>query len=103
MEFTDRIRDLLKNKNVTQKQFFEDLQLGKNTFKNWETNNTIPSGVVVVNIAKYFNVSTDYLLGYESVEEKTDKETTLNKVFKTLSDKEQDDVIAYIDFVKERR
>lgn len=103
MEFTDRIRDLLKNKNVTQKQFFEDLQLGKNTFKNWETNNTIPSGVVVVNIAKYFNVSTDYLLGYENIEEKTDKETTLNKVFKTLSDKEQDEVIAYMGFVKERR
>jgi transcriptional regulator with XRE-family HTH domain len=40
-----------------------DLQIAKNSFNNWAERGTIPSGDVIVKIADYFNVSTDYLLG----------------------------------------
>ena len=39
-----------------------DLHLGKNSFINWESRGTVPSGEVVTKIADYFDVTVDYLL-----------------------------------------
>lgn len=61
--FIDTIHKLLKEKGVTQKEFLQSIGLSKNTLKNWEDNNTIPSKVILTAISNYFNVSVPFLLG----------------------------------------
>lgn len=61
--FIDRLDELLREKGVTRKQMLCDLELGKNSFLNWQTRETLPNGTTLVKIADYFDVSLDWLVG----------------------------------------
>jgi len=63
LHFCERLNALIKEKGVRKIDFFEELGLSKNSISNWLDRNTIPSGDVLAQIADYFNVSVDYLLG----------------------------------------
>ena len=45
------------------------MKLSKNSFVNWSGRGTIPSGETVAKIAKYFNVSVNFLLGLPEKEQ----------------------------------
>lgn len=61
--FYSRLKELIKKKGITKKQFCEDIEINKNLPKYWEDNNTIPTRTILNAISNYFNVSVDYLLG----------------------------------------
>lgn len=61
-EIKIRVRDLRKARNITQVQLAKTLCVSKQSVSNWENNNILPSIEMLVRIAKYFSVSTDYLL-----------------------------------------
>ena len=63
MNFIGVLNDLIKEHNISKSKFLSDLNLGKNSFVNWQERGTIPSGDVLIKIADYLNVSVDYLLG----------------------------------------
>lgn len=63
MCIVDNIIILLKAKNVTAKQFCEDLGFNRNKVTDWKAEKSTPDIADVPKIADYFNVSTDYLLG----------------------------------------
>lgn len=44
-----------------------ELNVSKQTVSNWENGNILPSVDMLVRISGVFNVSTDYILGLESV------------------------------------
>lgn len=44
-----------------------ELNVSKQTVSNWENGNILPSVDMLVRISRVFNVSTDYILGLESV------------------------------------
>lgn len=68
MDFIERIFNLLDKKGISKNKMLSELKLSKNSFLNWSERNTTPSGEVIIKIASYFNVSTDYLLtGKEAV------------------------------------
>lgn len=58
-----RIRELRVAHNLTQVEFGNKLSVAKQTVSNWENNNIQPSIDMLIKIADYFGVSTDYLLG----------------------------------------
>lgn len=60
--FGDRVRTLRTAYNLSQVQLAEQLNVSKQTISNWENNNILPSIEMLINIAQYFCVSTDYLL-----------------------------------------
>lgn len=60
--FGDRIKILRLSHNLNQVQLAEQLKVSKQTVSNWENNNILPSVEMLVNIASFFSVSTDYLL-----------------------------------------
>ena len=64
--FLQRLNNLISEKGITRNKLLLDLQLGRNSFVNWEQRGTIPSGETLLKIADYFCVSVDYLLGKES-------------------------------------
>ena len=60
--FGDRVKHLRTSYNLSQVQLAEQLKVSKQTVSNWENNNILPSVEMLINIAEYFSVSTDYLL-----------------------------------------
>ena len=63
MSFLERVDDLIRKKNINRNTVTKNVEgLNHNTFHAWEKRGNIPSGDVVVKIADYFGVSTDFLL-----------------------------------------
>ena len=60
------IRKLRKDFNISQVELASKLGVTKQCVSNWENDNILPSIEMLIKIAKYFNVSTDYLLGISS-------------------------------------
>lgn len=60
--FGDIIKALRNARNLSQVQLANDLSVSKQTVSNWENNNIMPSVEMLCQIARYFSVSTDYLL-----------------------------------------
>jgi len=60
--FADRIKELRKTKNLTQKKIAEAIGIAVRNYQRLESDNN-PSVETVIKLADYFNVSTDYLLG----------------------------------------
>ena len=58
----DRIKELRQAKRLTQVELANELGLTKQCVSNWENDNVQPSIDMLVKLADYFNVSTDYLL-----------------------------------------
>ncbi len=64
--FLKNVLYLLEKANISKNKLLTDLNLGKNSFVNWERRGTIPNGETLSKIADYFNVTVDYLLGTET-------------------------------------
>lgn len=61
MSFYERLQSLAKEKNKSFNQIEADLKLSKNTLYNYKKSK--PTQERLLELANYFNVSTDYLLG----------------------------------------
>ena len=60
-----RIRDLREDRDLTQKQMAEMLNLSQSTYSRYESGVLdIPSSVLI-SLAKFHKVSVDYLLGID--------------------------------------
>ena len=67
MYITDKIRELIKEKGITAKQFSEEVHISKNTLRNWENAGQVPPSAknTVEVIARYFHVPVEVLTGEE--------------------------------------
>lgn len=61
--FSDRLKELRKNKKVTQKITAENIDISVRSYQDLEYGNFKPSHDNIIKLATFFNVSTDYLLG----------------------------------------
>lgn len=52
--------------NMSQVDLANVLNVTKQSISNWENSNIQPSIDMLIRLAEYFNVSTDYLLGLET-------------------------------------
>lgn len=64
----DRIRALLEARGWTQAELARRLNITRNGVNSWEQGLSMPSPACLVDLAKLFSVSTDYLLGVERLE-----------------------------------
>ena len=58
-----RIRLLRRARNMSQVELAHRLGVTKQSVSNWENDNIMPSIEMLIRIADFFHVSTDYLLG----------------------------------------
>ena len=63
--FAIRLKNLRQSRELNQVQLAEKLGVKKQSISNWENDNIVPSIDMLVRIADFFHVSTDYLLGRE--------------------------------------
>ena len=60
---SENIKLLRQAKGLSQVELSKELGVTKQCVSNWENDNVIPSVEMLVKLADYFKVTTDYLLG----------------------------------------
>lgn len=58
-----RLKELRKSAKLSQTELAKIFNVAQNTLSNWENGNRMIDMATAVEIAKFFNVSVDYLLG----------------------------------------
>lgn len=61
--FNKRLKELRIKNNLTQNKLATEVGLSQVAINHWENGNRTPNANAVVTLARYFNVTTDYLLG----------------------------------------
>ena len=62
MNFSNNLRALRKEKNITQKQLATYLCLSRSTIAGYETKSHQPDFITLEKLAAYFDVSIDFLI-----------------------------------------
>lgn len=62
----ERIKTLRETNNLTQSALAKKLNVTRSSVNAWEMGIFVPSTSLIVDIARLFHVSTDYLLGIDS-------------------------------------
>lgn len=78
----ERIEHLREKNNLTQSSLAKKLNVTRSSVNAWEMGISVPSTALIVDLAKLFHVSTDYLLGLNEnatldISSLNDKETMI--------------------------
>ena len=63
MSFGERLKELRTANNLSQMQLANILNISQSAVAKWELGKTEPTASAIILIAKYFNETTDYILG----------------------------------------
>ena len=64
-EFKIRLKELRIAKGLSQMQLAQSVNISQSAIAKWELGKTEPTATYIVLLARFFNESTDYLLGNE--------------------------------------
>jgi transcriptional regulator with XRE-family HTH domain len=65
MKLSERVKELRNNRGYTQASLAGKLGVTRSAVNAWEMGNAIPSTIIIVKLAREFQVSADYLLGID--------------------------------------
>ncbi len=105
MDFTERLKTLRKQANLTQKEMAEKMGISQPAYGDWERGVKKPSHENLIKIAKCYGVTTDYLL--EGKKDDVDS-STVDAIFRMASDGLTEDEKSLfrkdiIDYINERK
>lgn len=92
MPFGKQLKRLRLSANLTQQEFSKAINKSRSSLASYETTDRVPDIETVKDIARYFSVSTDYLLGIDDTSEEDSisnkiKNYDVGKDLRNLSDK----------------
>ena len=61
----NQIKMLRELRHLSQVELAAALHVSKQSISNWENGNIVPSVEMITKIARFFSVSTDYLIGLD--------------------------------------
>lgn len=64
-KFSERLKELRRDAELSQDQLAKAVGLTHTAIGLWEQNKRVPNLDAVIALAKYFNVSLDYIAGLE--------------------------------------
>lgn len=107
----NRLAELRKKSGLSQQQFAKIIGVAQNTVSNWENGNRLMDTEIAAQIANYFNVSLDFLLGRdfkdtESQDDSLSDEDIMFALFegdKDITPEMYEEVKQFAKFVKERK
>ena len=70
MDFGGKLRQLRKDKNISQEKLAQYLNVSFQAVSKWENNNTCPDIALLPEIARFFGITVDELLQAEHIDEK---------------------------------
>lgn len=96
--FASRLKRLREEHGLSTRALGEIVGTSNATISRYETGKRDPDLLLVHNIAKYFNVTIEYLCG----EDIDPDEENLTKMISKLSDESKKDAIKYITYLYEK-
>lgn len=63
--FATRLKELRIENNLSQQKLANEIGVTQKAIDFWEKNINEPKASYIIKLAKYFNVSADYILGIE--------------------------------------
>ena len=63
MELSKRLKEIREEKGLSQRELAKLLNIDKSTVAKYETGERSPDADMIVQLADFFDVSTDFLLG----------------------------------------
>lgn len=85
-----KIKELRKQKGITQTELSKVLGVGKTTISNYETGYSTPDSLIIQRLSEFFNVSTDFLI--KNSEQISCNQSTINKKMLDISDLDEDSI-----------
>lgn len=85
MEFGDKLRALIEERGITQKELATQLNIAPSTVSSYVQNTREPDFATLKSLAKFFNVSIDYLLNCNIGHTSTKQEDELLRIFRCLT------------------
>ncbi len=84
----NKIRDLREDLDLRQIDVAKATGIDQKTLSNYETGKTNPDSYSIIKLADFFQVTTDYLLGYADSNIKTTKDiyNTLDNIEKEIKE-----------------
>lgn len=74
MKYNERIREIREDNSLTQQKIADLLHIGQRTYADYESGQTrIPVDNLLI-LAKFYNVSMDYITGASNIQKKYPKE-----------------------------
>ncbi len=104
MTFAERLKQLRKEKGLTQEELALIISKNRSTVAGYETERKEPDHETLKKLADYFEISVDYLLGRTDIRTSTRIETKAyhNLDVCGLSDEAIKQIEDYIEFVKQK-
>lgn len=93
MFFSDRLKQLRNENNLTQNDLAEQLQINVRTLRRYEAGEVQPNYEKLSQLASIFNVSVDYLLG---------KQVSAEALQKYVADLSPAELTALQEFINEQ-
>ncbi|GIO40331.1 helix-turn-helix domain-containing protein [Paenibacillus apis] len=69
-----RIRDLREDRDLSQQQLAEFLNISQATYSRYESGNLDVPSSVLIKLSEFYNVSIDYILGQTKISKRPTKE-----------------------------
>ncbi|MBR5156868.1 MAG: helix-turn-helix transcriptional regulator [Clostridia bacterium] len=69
-----RLKDLREDMDITQKALADFLHIRQNTYSQYENGQRQLPIEILIALSKYYNVSTDYILGLTNIKKAYPKE-----------------------------
>ena len=67
--YLKRIKDLREDKDLFQKDIAKILGMAQTTYSGYETGNRNVPNELLIQLAKFYNTSTDYILGITNIKD----------------------------------
>lgn len=103
MTFWETFNGLCESIGEKPNPVAKKLEIASATVTAWK-NGSVPGGDKLIKLAKYFNVSTDYLLGLEPQKafiDLTENEQRILDIFKRLTESQQGQIIGRAELMAE--
>lgn len=89
MNFSVKLRLLIEERSLTQRQVAKDLNIAPSTMGGYVQGNSEPDFETLKRLAQYFDVTTDYLLNIHSDKSESFLEDELLRVFRSMTPEQQ--------------
>lgn len=89
MTFNEILRSLIEDRDLTQKQVAKELNIAPSTLGGYAQGTSEPDFETLKMFARYFNVSTDFLLNFSTGNTNGFNEEKLLQLYRTLSPQNQ--------------
>lgn len=95
----DRLLELRKDAGLTQDDLALILSINKHSISSYERDKSEPPDAIKIAIAKYFNVSIDYLLGVTDIPVPLDRQKAVLRLPKNFPQEKLTELMNYAEYL----